>query len=334
MIAMVMCAGEGTRLRPLTYVLPKPMMPILNRPVLEYTLLNLKKYGIREAVINLSYKPRPIIDYFQDGSKMGMKIHYSIEKKMLGTAGGVKNVESLIRKDPDSEFLVTSGDGLTDINFAQLIDFHRQKKSLGTIALQSADSRFEYGVTLLNKDGRVRRFIEKPSWSDVYSCLVNTGIYVFNKEIFGHIPARRFYDFGKQVWPELLQKKKRVFGYEFKDFWTDIGNIAEYRRANRVAMDKMKSRVWKGERSKVHSSVKVIAPCFIGNDCVIEKNATIGPYSVIGNGSRVLARSILSNSILWEGSTLPCEFRLENTVLAAKSPLGQPVAACDASIVD
>lgn len=325
MIAMVMCAGEGTRLRPLTYVLPKPVVPVANKPVLQYTLENLKKHGINEVVINLSYRPEFIQSYFNHGEKLGMKIHYSVEKKLMGTAGGVKKAESFFRSDPDPDFLVTSGDGLSDINFTDLIQFHRKKKAMGTIALRKVNTRFEYGVTLTDSKMRITKFVEKPCWGDVFSDQVNTGIYVFKKEIFDFIPPNRFYDFGNQVWPELLKKRKPIYGFIFNQFWTDIGNVTEYHHAQRAVLNKevsvslnarqIKPGVWIGSGTKLSPGVKLEAPCMIGSNCIIGKNATIGTCTVIDNDSKIGAHSVIKNSILWSHVEIADKVHLNNCTI-------------------
>jgi len=236
---MILSAGEGTRLRPLTYSLPKPMVPVANRPVLEYTLQNLKKCGITQVIINLSYKAEHIQNYFGNGSNYGMQIQYSLEKELLGTAGGVKKVEPYLLADPDPDFLITSGDGITNFDFSRLISFHRKKKSVATMGLKKVESKFEYGVTFIDKNSRIKKFVEKPSWGDVFSNVVNTGNYVFSKTILKEIPKNKFFDFGKQVWPRLLKKKKPIFGLEFRDYWTDIGNLTEYFHAQKAVLDRL-----------------------------------------------------------------------------------------------
>lgn len=318
MLAMVLCAGEGTRLRPLTYSLPKPMVPIVNKPTLEHLIGNLKRGGITEIVINLSYLAGSVRSYFGDGTKWGIKIHYSIEKKLLGTAGGTKKAEKFFRNDPGTDFLIVSGDGLTDIDLTKLIEFHREKRSFGTIALKEVDSRFDYGITILNERKEIKKFVEKPLWGDVFSNRVNTGIYLFKKEVFNHIPDGKFYDFGKQVWLELLKKKKPIYGFEFPEFWTDIGNIAEYHRAQKAALDKkvrlqidghqIQDKVWVGSGSKIGPQVRLISPCLVGNNCRIKKNSAIGSYTVVGNRVKIGPETVIKNSVLLD------EVKVENRV--------------------
>lgn len=304
---MMLAAGEGTRLRPLTAHLPKPLNPILNKPVMEYTLEHLAGQGIKEVMVNISYFPEKIKHYFGDGKKYGLKISYSFEKKALGTAGGIKNVENFFKKNT---FIVVSGDGLTDINLARVVDFHKKKKALGTMVLSNEDMKYEYGVVINNAAGRITKFLEKPLWSDVFSSAVNTGIYVFEPEIFGFIPKNKWYDFGMQVWPKLLKKNKKIFAYHTKNYWCDIGDLDVYRRAHRDVMDKriacavngreIEKNIWAGDNLRLAGDVTLIPPCVIGNNCCFESKTVIGPYASIGDNASIGAGSSIKNSVLWD----------------------------------
>ena len=344
MIAMVMCAGEGTRLRPLTYVLPKPLVPIANRPVLEYTLLNLKKHGIHEVVINLSSTNKIIREYFKEGSALGLKIHYSLEKNILGTAGGVKNAEHFFQTDPDPNILIVSGDNLTDINFSKFIKFHKEKKAVGSIAVTQVDSRFEYGVTLLKKESRIEKFIEKPSWGDLFSNFVNTGIYLFNKEVLREIPKNKFYDFGHQLLPKLLLEKKSLYGFKFNEFWTDIGTLSEYRRAQAIVLDKkietrpkgkeIRPGIWVGKTTKLPRSIKLESPCSIGEHCVIEENAKIGSHTFIGNHCKIGQKSVILQSILWDGSRVSNRVKLEDCIVTTERVIPPDISISGGLVLD
>ncbi|MDR3113155.1 MAG: nucleotidyltransferase family protein, partial [Endomicrobium sp.] len=219
MKAFVLAAGAGTRLRPLTSDIPKPMVPVLGRPALYHTLINLKKNGFDDVCVNLFYKSEVITQYLKN-KDLGVKLTFSLEKELLGTAGAVKKNESFF----DDTFCVMSGDGLSDVNLREILKFHKKRKAIATIALKNVDERFEYGVTVTNKEGRVKSFVEKPYWRDVFKSAVNTGIYFFEPEIFNYIPKNKFYDFWKDLFPLLLKNGKRVFGRVFDEYWTDIGN--------------------------------------------------------------------------------------------------------------
>jgi len=337
--AMVMAAGAGTRLRPLTQDVPKPMVTIANRPVLQYTIENLKRYGITEIILNLHNHPDQIRHYFGDGSKWGVSLQYSYEPKLLGTAGGVKNVEAFLKQ---GTFIVLSGDGLTTINLKNLLAFHARKKAFGTIGLKPIDTRFDYGVTIRNSSSRITRFIEKPKWGDVFSNEVNTGIYVFEPQALAFIPKGKIYDFGHELWPLLLKKKKPIFGYPMKDYWCDIGSLTEYRRAQRDVLEgltgtslpgrQIRRGVWVGEGTVIDRGARVEGPCLIGRDCRIADGAVIGAYTVIGSRARISKGSELRHSIVWDDVQIGQGVRLENCILSHGTKLREPMAAFDSVI--
>jgi mannose-1-phosphate guanylyltransferase/phosphomannomutase len=339
--AMVMAAGAGTRLRPLTFAVPKPMVPVANRPVLEYTIENLRRHGITDLILNLHSHPQAIRNYFQDGERWGVHIEYSHEPELMGTAGGVKKVASFLK---GGTFLVLSGDGLCDIDLTALLEFHRSKKADATIALTSVDTRFEYGVTLTDPRGRVQRFVEKPHWSEVFSSQVNTGIYVFEPSVLSEIPANTVYDFGNELWPKLLKKKARIFGQLSKDYWCDVGNINEYRRAQNDMLDgkihfpfpgrPLRPRVWVDEGTEIDRSVVLEAPCLIGKHCEIGKNSNIGAYTVIGNNARIGRGVRLKNCILWDNVRVDDHVVLENCVIGHRARVTENISVYEGAVIN
>jgi mannose-1-phosphate guanylyltransferase/phosphomannomutase len=320
--AMVMAAGAGTRLRPLTNHIAKPMIPLCGRPVLEYALLNLKRHGIVDVVLNLHAFPDQIRDYFGNGAKWGMHLTYSHEPTLLGTAGGVKKVEPFFQ---GHTFLVLSGDGVSDIDLTALIAFHRKRRSIATMALSPVHTRFDYGVTLAQASGRVTRFVEKPSWGDVFSNEVNTGIYVFEPSVLKAIPKGRVFDFGKQVWPALLRKKQPIYAWKTDAFWCDIGNLNEYRRAQYAFLDKalriqsdLRERrpgIW-ADRDVRLKGIHIEAPCWIEAGARIDRGARIGPYAVIGRDAQVGKNSVLQRTIVWQNAKIGPSIRLHNAIVA------------------
>jgi len=341
MRAMVMAAGAGTRLRPLTFSVPKPMVPVANRPVLEYTIENLRRHGITELVLNLHSHPQLIKNHFQNGERWGVRIHYSPEPKLLGTAGGVKKAASFLRGET---FIVMSGDGLTDIDLTQLIKFHRRHKSVGTIALKPIDTRFEYGVTLTNAQGRITRFIEKPKWSDVFSNRVNTGIYVFEPSILSEIPSGKVYDFGQTLWPKLLKKRSRIFGQVIDTYWCDVGNLSEYRRAQKDVLDGkvhlpfpgrlIRPRIWVDEGTVIDRTVKLESPCLIGKNCRIGPGSRVGSYTVIGNDARIGRNTTLRNCILWNNVRVDNRVRLENCVIGHGARVTENISVYEGAVIN
>ncbi len=338
--AMVMAAGAGTRLRPLTLAIPKPMVPVANRPVLEYTLENLRRHGITEIVLNLHSHPEMMRRHFGDGSRWGIHLTYSHEPKLLGTAGGVKKVGTFLKAGP---FLVMSGDGLTTVDLTKLLDFHERKKSFGTMGVKGVDSRFDYGVTVLAAGGRIKRFIEKPLWSDVFSNQVNTGVYLFEPQALSQIPAGKVYDFGHELWPKLLKAGKPIFGYPLTEYWCDIGNLNEYRRAHHDMLDgqvglpllgrQLRPGVWVGAGTVIEKNVRFHAPCLIGKGSRISRGAEIGVHSVIGDNCKVGANSILRETILWNNVNVGPRALLEKCILGHGVRFPQKFSAFEAVIV-
>jgi mannose-1-phosphate guanylyltransferase len=315
MRVMIMAAGIGTRLRPVTDFIPKPMAPIVNRPTLYHILYLLQRHGLREVVINLHHLPDVITDYFGDGSRIGMDIHYSFESELLGTAGGVKNNADFLG---DGTFLVMSGDALTDIDLTGLILAHRRVGSIATMAVKEVPDPSLYGVVVADDTGRVVGFQEKPTREEARSRLCNCGIYVLEPEILSHIPAGRFDDFGKRLLPDLLSQGVSFHAHTVSGYWSDVGNLREYIRGNADAMARrvdveipgteIRPGVWLDDGARLAPSVRIEPPVVVGANCDVGENVVIVGPTVIGDGCSVgpgahLARAlILPHSRLLPGS--------------------------------
>jgi len=340
MKAMVMSAGIGTRLRPLTYNIPKPMFPIVNKPVLEHVLELLKRHNITEVVVNLYAHRAMIRNYFGDGSRLGMNVNYSEEKRLMGTAGGVKKVEQFF----DDTFLIMSGDGLTNINLTEAIRFHKEKKAFATMVLKCVDTRFEYGIALTAKGGKIQEFIEKPTWSSIFSNTVNTGIYVFEPEVFHHIPKGKFCDFARDVWPKLLEQGEPIFGYETDEYWCDIGNLLEYRRAQNDALEgkikleipgeKRGKNIWIGKGTQLAPGVKIKGPCVIGENCQLKKNSSVEGFSTIGNNTIIGDGARLRNCILWNGVNVRKNVELVNCIIGSNAEISTNISVYEGSVIN
>lgn len=225
MKAVIMAGGKGSRLQPLTRRMPKPMVPLLDRPVMEYILELLERHGIRDVAVTLGYMPATIREYFGDGSGFGLRLRYIEEINPLGTAGGVKNAGDFL----DRTFLVISGDGLTDIDLRQAINAHQASGGLATLVLTRVACPRGYGVVVADDQGRIRRFVEKPqSWAEGQTYLINTGIYILEPEVLRFIPSDRPYDFGRELFPDLLRLGVPLHSYEAKGYWSDIGTLQQY----------------------------------------------------------------------------------------------------------
>ncbi|HVD66239.1 MAG TPA: sugar phosphate nucleotidyltransferase [Gaiellaceae bacterium] len=287
MKAVVMAGGEGTRLRPLTSNQPKPMVPIVGKPCMEHIVELLKEHGFDDIVVTLAFMPQAIRGYFGAGESHGVSIRYSVEESPMGTAGSVKLAEDAL----DEPFLVISGDALCDIDLGAIVRFHEEKEALVTIALVSVDNPLEFGIVVTDEEGRIERFLEKPSWGQVFTDTINTGIYVVDPAVLKHVPEDRPFDFSKELFPLLLEMGRPLYGYVAEGYWQDIGNIDQFRQANFDALDervgvnvpgiKLRGNVWVGEGVELADLESVDGPAFVGNYCRIAPQASVGPYSVL-----------------------------------------------------
>jgi mannose-1-phosphate guanylyltransferase/phosphomannomutase len=304
MKAVVMAGGEGTRLRPLTSNQPKPMVPIVGKPCMEHILELLKQHGMEDVIVTVAFLPQAIRSYFDDGSSLGMNVSYSVEESPLGTAGSVRLAADRL----DDTFLVISGDALCDVDLTQLVAFHKEKGSSVTIGLKSVDNPLEFGIVVTDDEGRIERFLEKPSWGQVFSDTINTGIYVLEPEVLRHIPTDRPYDFSKELFPLLLEMGRPMYGYAMDGYWQDIGNLDQYRQANFDALDervqlniggiRIRGNIWLGEGVDLDDLEQVEGPAYLGNYCRVAPAAAIGPYSVLSTSVTVRERARTSRSII------------------------------------
>jgi mannose-1-phosphate guanylyltransferase/phosphomannomutase len=339
--AMVLAAGVGSRLRPLTYELPKPLVPVLNRPVLHHVFDNLLRHGIKDVMVNLHTHPEQVRGYCGNGSRWNLHVHYSIEPKLLGTAGAVKRVESFFS---GGSFFVMSGDGISDIDLTEMLAFHRKRQALATMALKAVESRFDYGVTLTEKSGKIKSFLEKPLWGDVFSNKANTGIYLFEPEVLRYIPKNHFYDFGSQLWPRLLALKKPIYAYETRNYWCDIGSLAEYRKCQIDSLDgrvrinlpgrELQRGIWAEEETSISPGAVLHGPCLIGKGCKIETKAKIGPYTILGNSARISSQAVLKNCILFDNVTVGRNVHLSNCILGANGTVTGNITVYEAAVLN
>jgi mannose-1-phosphate guanylyltransferase / phosphomannomutase len=302
--AVVMAGGEGTRLRPLTSNQPKPMVPIVGKPCMEHILELLRTHGFNDVVITVAFLPQAIRTYFGGGENLGLNIGYSVEESPLGTAGSVRLASDRL----DETFLVISGDALCDIDLQKIVDFHKEKDAAVTIGLKSVENPLEFGIVVTDDEGRVERFLEKPSWGQVFSDTINTGIYVLEPEVLRHIPTDRPFDFSKELFPLLLEMGRPIYGYVCDGYWQDIGNLDQYRQANFDALDekvllnveglKIRGDVWIGEGVEIDDVEGVEGPAFIGNYCRISPESSVGPYSVLGPGTTLRERGRVARSVI------------------------------------
>ncbi|HMV47382.1 MAG TPA: NDP-sugar synthase [Blastocatellia bacterium] len=337
MQALILAGGEGTRLRPLTIYTPKPVVPIVNRPFLYYQLELLKRAGIKEITLSLSYQPNKIADIFGDGDETGLKIYYTVEASPLGTAGAYKNAQEHLTQTA----VVFNGDILTNINIADVIAFHREKKAAATIVLTPVENPSAYGLVETESDGRVRRFLEKPKPEEITCNTINAGIYVLEPHILNHIPAGEKFSFEYQLFPALLANNEPFYAYTMSEYWLDIGTPQRYQQAND---DLINGRIptfdaerkplnvgGEGDPVKIDPRSAIDPTCSIksgveitnsvlGANCVIEERVKI-ENSVVLAGARIGKAAEIRNSIIGKSAIIGRNSKIEGAALGDKSSL-------------
>jgi mannose-1-phosphate guanylyltransferase / phosphomannomutase len=304
-----MAGGEGTRLRPMTANQPKPMLPVVNRPIMEHVLRLLRKHGLTETVVTVQFLASMVRNYFGDGEDFGMSLQYATEETPLGTAGSVKNAEDALRDEP---FLVISGDALTDIDLSDLIRYHKDNQALVTVALARVPDPLEFGIVIVDDDGRIQRFLEKPTWGQVFSDTVNTGIYVMQPEVLAKVPAGEVVDWSADVFPELLAAGAPLYGWIADGYWEDIGSHESYLKAQadvlsgKVSVEidgfEVSPGVWIAEGAEVDPEAILHGPLCIGDYAKIEAGAQLREYTVVGTNVIVkegafLHRAVVHNNV-------------------------------------
>ncbi|OIN98726.1 hypothetical protein AUJ66_00530 [Candidatus Desantisbacteria bacterium CG1_02_38_46] len=362
MKAVIMAGGFGTRLRPLTCTIPKPLVPMLNNPIMEHIVRLLRRYNFKDIIMLLHYQGEIIKDYFEDGKDMGVKISYVEEEEDLGTAGSVKNAQKFLTEP----FLVISGDIITDFDLSKIVDFHNGKKSPLTITLTRVKNPLEFGIVLTKKNGRIDRFLEKPSWGEVFSDTINTGIYVIQPEVLEYIPKSKEFDFSKNLFPLLMEKGFQLFGYIASGYWRDIGNIPEYRLAHYEALRKdikidlpgvklgevgsaesrhsAKSRhsgsgsargeknIWSGKETIIDPAAILKGTVVIGDNCELKGNVEISD-AVIGNNCTVEDGAIVNKCIIWNNTLIGKGAHLKENVVGKNCKIGDKVFMEEGAII-
>lgn len=338
MKAVIMAGGEGSRLRPLTCGIPKPMVPVLNKPVMEHIIGLLKKYDITDIAATLWYLPSEITDYFEDGGDLGVKLNYYIESSPLGTGGSVLNAEEFL----DDTFIVISGDAMTDINLSLAVEFHRSRGSKATLILKREPIPLEYGIVITDKYGRINKFLEKPSWGEVFSDTINTGIYILEPEVLSYYKRGENFDFSKDLFPRLLKDNIPMFGYITDGYWCDIGDLSSYKqthfdilsgKVNILPDFTLDKNVTIGKNTIISSGAKLIPPVYIGDNCIIKPGAVIDSYSVIGNNCTVGENTSLKRSILWSNSNIGRNNQCRSTIICSRVNMQNGINLFEDSVI-
>ncbi|MBI2794347.1 MAG: NTP transferase domain-containing protein [Ignavibacteria bacterium] len=335
--AVIMAGGFGTRLRPLTMSLPKPMVPLANRPMMAHIVSLLKRHGVSDVVSLLYFQPEHITSYFGDGSAFGVEMKYVTAESDYGTAGSVKNAEPLLSE----RFIIISGDVLTDVDLTAAMKFHLQRKAMATIVLTRVPQPLQYGIVMTDAEGHITRFLEKPSWGEVFSDTINTGIYILESEVLSLIPEKTDFDFGKDLFPLMLRKNLPLFGYTAEGYWKDVGNLQEYQLAHADVLAGRVNIELEGARrnSAVCGNNLQLSPTahldglvIIGDNVTIGdkawlSNCVIGPQVTIGAGAK------LSGTVVWHDSQIGDFSEITNSVVCNDVTIGNRVTVLDNSFI-
>jgi mannose-1-phosphate guanylyltransferase len=315
MKAMVLAAGKGTRLFPLTGEIPKPMAPVVNTPIIEHIFDLLARHGITETRINVHYLADVLLEAYGEESRInGMTVHLAKEEELTGTAGGAKRLAGVGGGYYDETFVIISGDALTDVDLKSLVAFHKEKGALATVALRRVYDTSEFGVVELGEEGNILGFQEKPDPQEALSTLANTGVYVLEPRALSYIPEDTFFDFAKDVFPLLLEAKERFLGYQGDFYWSDIGTLEAYRQAQydvlsgkvraKVPGQKRAENLWVGENTQIHPSAKLEGYVVVGRDAVIGRGVVLSGDVTVGRDCRVGAGATIKRSILLPGASV------------------------------
>ncbi|WP_030168514.1 mannose-1-phosphate guanyltransferase [Spirillospora albida] len=328
MKAVVMAGGEGTRLRPMTANQPKPLLPLVNRPIMEHVLRLLKRHGFTETVVTVQFLAALIRNYFGDGEELGMSLSYATEEIPLGTAGSVKNAEEALR---DDRFLVISGDALTDIDLTDMVRFHKRNGALVTIGLKRVPNPLEFGIIIVDDEGRIQRFLEKPTWGQVFSDTVNTGIYVMEPEVLDHVAAGEVVDWSGDVFPKLLAEGAPLYGYVADCYWEDVGTHESYLKAQAdmlsglVAIDldgfEVSPGVWVAEGAEVDAEAVLKGPLYIGDYAKVEAGVELREFTVLGSNVVVKEGAFLHRAIVHDNVFVAPSTNLRGCVIGKNTDI-------------
>ncbi len=326
MRAMVLAAGMGERMRPLTDWLPKPLLPIANRPAMGYVLQHLAKHGFTEVIANLHHRPEDIVDHFGGGSQYGVNLTFSYEEELLGPAGGVRRCKDFF--GDDETFLVTGADDLTTMDLTALLAGHREAGAIASIGLVEVEKTSEYGIVVTDEAGRIERFVEKPKGRRPPSRTANTQIYLFEPEVFDFIPPDRAYDFGFDAFPAMVEAGVPFYGFKLDGYWRDVGTVADYLDAQADVLEgklgvslpgrEIAPGIWVGEDCRVDESAKLTAPLLLGDRCRVQARAQLGGGSSVGSGAIVGARAGLWRTVVWPGAKVPGSTTLRDAVVTSE----------------
>jgi mannose-1-phosphate guanylyltransferase/phosphomannomutase len=337
--AVILAGGEGTRLRPLTSNTPKPMMTLANKPMMEHIVNLLALHGFDDIVVTVAFLANQIRDYFGDGSDFGVRMRYATEDTPLGTAGSVRNASAEL----DDSFLVISGDVLTDLDLTKFVKAHRDASASASIALKHVDNPLEFGIVITRPDGTIERFLEKPSWGEVFSDTINTGVYVLEPDVFDFIAEGEVVDFSSDVFPALLEAGHVMHGYVTHDYWEDVGTLDAYIRAHTDVLDghvkvdidgfRIREDQWVGSDVEISPEARIDGPVVIGDSCRIEAGAHLREYTVLGTDVIVKADAFIERSVCLDHVYVGPGTNLRGCVIGRNTDLRAHVRVEDGTVV-
>jgi mannose-1-phosphate guanylyltransferase/phosphomannomutase len=324
----------------MTASMPKPLLPVVNRPIMEHVLRLLKRHGLTDTVVTVQFLASLVRNYFGDGEELGMKLTYANEEKPLGTAGSVKNAEDALK---DDAFLVISGDALTDFNLTELMEFHRSKGAMVTVCLTRVPNPLEFGITILDEEGRVERFLEKPTWGQVFSDTVNTGIYVMEPEVFDYVAADTSVDWSGDVFPQLLKEGKPIYGFVAEGYWEDVGTHESYVKAQADVLEgkvdveiegfEMAPGVWVAEGAEVDREAVLRGPLYIGDYAKVEGGVELREHTVLGSNVVVKRGAFLHKAVIHDNVYVGPQTNLRGCVIGKNTDVMRAARIEDGAVI-
>ncbi len=336
----MLVGGFGTRLRPLTVTMPKPMLPLANTPFLEIELLHLKQYGVDEVILSTGYLPSMFDEYFGDGSRLGMKLIHVTEDEPLGTCGAIKNVAEHLGTEP---VIVCNGDILTDLDVGALVDYHKSKGAAVTITLTPVEDPTAYGLVPLDEDGRIKEFLEKPGWDQVVTNLINAGTYVLDPRVLEQVPPGQNYSFERQLFPDLLEQGEPMYGFPSNSYWLDLGTPEKYLAAHHDILEgqirvPMKGtsrgeRVFIGYGVEIDESARVYGPLLVGDGVTIGAGAEVGAQTCLGNGVKIGPGAHVEGSVILDDAVIGEGCFIDHSIIGRGTTLGPSVRVAELSVL-
>ncbi|MCO6449205.1 MAG: NTP transferase domain-containing protein [Caldilineales bacterium] len=343
MKAIVMAGGQGTRLRPLTVERPKPLLPLVNKPVISHIVDWLRRYGVEEIVVTLQHQAEWFQNYLSSGANQDIHIEYLIEDVPLGTAGGIALALADGLISPDESVLVVSGDVVTDFDIRSIITYHHDRQADVTVALHRVSNPLEYGMVITEADGRITQFVEKPGWAEVVSDLINTGIYVLEAKTLAMIPIGVAYDFSNDLFPRLMEQNKRIYGCPVSGYWCDVGTPAAYLQANSDILahiveheplgEHIGGEIWTGENVQIAPDAELYGPIYLGNNVQIKGGVIVHGPAVIRDDTVVDSRVNISHTVIWRGCYIGEDAEIHGAVISRQCVFKRKVLVREGAVV-